>query len=144
MEVIENKSDKLDTETLRNAVSALRDGVADFNEYGEKSARLYLTLRSGVIQNFEVAYELCWKFMQKWLEMNVSPNIVKGVPKREFYRIAEENDLIENSNIWCEFHAARNSTSHTYSSSVAASVCDKVIEFLPVAEKFVCNLEKKI
>ena len=28
---------------------------------------LQMTLKAGVIQNFEVAYELCWKFIKRWL-----------------------------------------------------------------------------
>jgi len=30
------------------------------------------TLKSGLIHNFETAYELCWKFMKRWLEKNQS------------------------------------------------------------------------
>jgi hypothetical protein len=30
---MENKTDKLDTETLRNAVAALKDGISAFNEW---------------------------------------------------------------------------------------------------------------
>ncbi|MCL1947052.1 MAG: nucleotidyltransferase substrate binding protein [Chitinivibrionia bacterium] len=141
---MENKNTKLDTESLRNAISALKDSIDVFREYGEKSAVLFLSLRSGVIQNFEVSYELCWKFMQKWLEMNISDDIVKGVCRKEFYRICEQYDLIENAEIWWKFHAARNSTSHSYSSSVASSVCDTAIEFLQSAQDFAKNFEKKL
>jgi len=141
---MESKTFRLDTESLNNAISALKDGIGVFREYGEQSAVLYLSLRSGVIQNFEVAYELCWKFMQKWLEANVSADIVKGVSRKEFYRICEQYGLIENAEIWWEFHAARNNTSHSYSSSIAASVCDKAIEFLAIAQNFVKNFEKNL
>jgi hypothetical protein len=82
--------------------------------------------------------------MQKWLEINVSADIVKGVPRKEFYRICEQYDLIGNAEIWWKFHAARNSTPHSYSSPIASSVCDTAIEFLAAAQCFAKNFEKKL
>ena len=36
-------------------------------------------MKSGVIQHFESTYEFCWKFMKRWLEMNLSPAIAGGL-----------------------------------------------------------------
>ena len=34
---------------------------------------LFETVKAGVIQHFEVAYELCWKFIQRWIKENRTP-----------------------------------------------------------------------
>lgn len=95
---------------------------------------LQMTLKAGVIQNFEVAYELCWKFIKRWLEHNVSPNAVAGVSRRELFRYAAENLLIRDVDQWMDFHAARNKTSHIYDQAVAEATFAIVADFVPEAK----------
>ena len=139
------KPQSLDISSLKNAVNALDDSIAEYNESVPNcSARMRDVLRSGVIHNFETAYELCWKFMKKWLEMNVSPDIVKGVARREFYRIAWENGLISDVREWWDFNESRNETSHIYSVAIAENVFAAALKFIVSAKKYVVDLESKI
>ena len=46
------------------------------------------TVRGGIIQNFEVAYELSWRMMKRWLESNINAETVDGVTRRELVRQA--------------------------------------------------------
>lgn len=71
-------------------------------------------IRTAVIKNFEITYELAWKLMQKWLETHVSPNIADGVTKRELFRLASEHRLIYDVDVWMQYHRSRNYTAHTY------------------------------
>ena len=80
------------------------------------------TIRSGVIQNFEVAYEQCWKMMKRWLKMNISSMTAEGVTRRELFRLAAENRLIDDVEQWMRYHEARNQTSHIYEPEIAESV----------------------
>jgi nucleotidyltransferase substrate binding protein (TIGR01987 family) len=102
------------------------------------------TLHAGVIQSFEFSYELCWKFMKRWISMNVSSDIVDGVTRIELFRRAAENYLISDVKIWMRFHEARNRTSHEYSSIMANDVYESAIAFLPYAKQFLDNLGKKL
>ncbi|WP_079423734.1 nucleotidyltransferase substrate binding protein [Clostridium oryzae] len=101
------------------------------------------TIEAGVIQNFEFTYELCWKFMKRWIEENVSPEIVDGVTRRELFRVSAENRLIDDVNKWMEFHRARNSTSHIYDNEIAEEVFQASLSFLPYAKDFVVRLEQR-
>jgi nucleotidyltransferase substrate binding protein (TIGR01987 family) len=135
----------LDIEILKDAVNALGNAIDEYSEsLPDATVRRRDVLRSGVIQNFEVAYELYWKFMKKWLEINVEPNIIMGNTRRDFYRIAWENGLISDVKAWWAFHEARNRTLHTYSAMTAEYIFNKAIEFLPAAKKYTVDLENRI
>ncbi|MDR1114077.1 MAG: nucleotidyltransferase substrate binding protein [Candidatus Margulisbacteria bacterium] len=101
------------------------------------------TLRAGVIQAFEFSYELCWKMLKRWLEINVSPDIVAGVVRIELFRRGAENLLIDDVLKWMEFHDARNKTSHLYAQKTAEAVYQKAVEFLPYAQALLERLEKR-
>lgn len=135
----------LDIEPLRGAVRALGGAIDVYNRnLPDADSVLRDTLRSGVIKNFEVAYELCWKYMKKWLEMNIGPDVVTGVHRREFYRIARENGLIPDVKAWWKFHESRNETVHVYDLEVAVDIFEVSQVFLPAAQQFIVDLEGMI
>jgi len=135
---------KIDITHLKNAIAALQSCINDFNEYAAKGDSLRESLRSGVIQNFEAAYELSWKFMKRWLVFNIGNSMVDGIPRFELFKLAAENGLISDIEIWFDFHDARNKTSHEYGEEVAESVLEYALKFLPYAKEFLEVLEKKI
>ena len=136
---------ELDLSSLRNAVLFYQEALKAYGELidGGTTAAQRELLRSGLIQTFEMTYELCWKSMKCWLEMNFSPDEVSGVNRREFYRICAENSLIDDVNQWMEFHQARNRTSHTYNETVAEEVFAVALQFLPYAQDSLKRLEER-
>jgi nucleotidyltransferase substrate binding protein (TIGR01987 family) len=142
MGAIEKK--QIDITHLKNAIAALQSCINDYNEYAAKGGSLRESLRSGVIQNFEVAYELSWKSMKRWLSFNVGNSIANGIPRFELFKLSAENDLISDPEVWFDFHDARNKTSHEYSEKVAEIVLEDAFKFLPCAKEFLATLEKKI
>lgn len=91
---------------------------------------LFKTLRAGVIQNFEFTYELSWKFIKRWLAINLGKTAVEGLSRRALYRLAFEYQLIGSVDEWMLFHQARNETSHTYDEQTAQEVFGVAKEFL--------------
>ena len=79
-------------------------------------------IRAGVIQNFEFTYELCWKFMKRWLEVNAGTAAADGSTRKELFRLAAESRLITGVENWFRYHAARNETAHTYDPAKAAEI----------------------
>ena len=115
----------LDLGSLQKAVAALRAALAKSNDSHfmatlDDVARD--TMKAGVIQHFEFTYELCWKFMKRWLETNISPNVADGVTRRQLFRLAVENRLIDDVDRWMRHHDARNDTAHTYDPAIAERV----------------------
>ena len=100
-------------------------------------------IRAGVIQNFEFTYELCWKFMKRWFEVNLGSSYVEGIARRQLFRLAAENKLIDDVNQWMEYHDARNETSHTYDEDTAEDVFETARQFSADAENLLKALEAR-
>lgn len=137
---------KLDLSSLRKAVKSLEETLKVANDKNFMS-RLNIVqanaIRAGAIQNFEFTYELCWKFMKRWLELNLGSVYVDGVPRYELFRIAAENQLINDVEQWMEYHDARNDTSHTYDEERAVEIFEITGSFARDARKLLKTLEKK-
>jgi nucleotidyltransferase substrate binding protein (TIGR01987 family) len=93
-----------------------------------------LGLQAGLIQNLEFTYEVCWKMMKRWLEMNAGGNL-EGVTRRQLFRLAAENRLIDDVDAWMTFHELRNLTSHRYDSQLAADAQALIGEFILAARR---------
>jgi nucleotidyltransferase substrate binding protein (TIGR01987 family) len=137
---------KLDLSSLKKGVGSLErtlkvaadakfmDGLAD----DQRDA-----VRAGAIQNFEFTYELCWKFMKRWLGSNLGVSHVEGVARRELFRLAAESKLIFDVDKWMEYHDARNETSHTYDEETAEDVFETAGRFARDARAFLKALEAR-
>jgi nucleotidyltransferase substrate binding protein (TIGR01987 family) len=100
-------------------------------------------IKAGAIQNFEFTYELCWKLMKRWLEANLTPGMMEGVSRKQLFRYAAENHLINNFDAWMKYHEMRNQTSHTYNQDEANEIYTKVDDFLKDAINFYDALEAR-
>ncbi|MBN1655082.1 MAG: nucleotidyltransferase substrate binding protein [Deltaproteobacteria bacterium] len=136
----------LDLSSLKKAVVALNEVVAksddaDFMRGLDKVAQN--AVKSGVIQHFEFTYELCWKFIKRWLETNVSATSVDGVTRRELFRQAAENRLIDDVEQWIRHHEARNQTSRTYQADIAEAAYEAAHDFARDAVRLLKALEAR-
>jgi len=131
---------------LQEAVSALA-GVLAKSDNTEFMSRLddvaRNAIRAGVILHFEFTYELCWKFIKRWLEMNISATVADGVTRRELFRLGAENRLIDHVEQWMRYHEARNSTSHIYQPQIADRVYNTAHDFAPDAARLLAALEAR-
>lgn len=122
----------LELETLENSILALDNSIEVYKkiyDINKNDKKLVDTLRSRVIQNFEVAFEQSWKFIFRWLNENVSYGIAQGVSKKELFRLAAEHLLIDDVSKWVEFKNCRNLTSYIYSQKTAEDVLKSALEF---------------
>ena len=134
----------LDLTSLVRSVEALRRSVDEAAKAMPTLPEgLVETVRAGVIQHFEVAYEQCWKAMRRWIEVNVGSEMVDGVTRRELFRLAAESRLIGDIEAWMEFHWGRSHASHTYDPKIAGEVYAKARQLVPLAEAFVRAIEAR-
>jgi nucleotidyltransferase substrate binding protein (TIGR01987 family) len=134
----------LELTSLENATASLGRSInAAATFEATLPPELNKTVRSGIIQNFEVAYELSWKMMKRWIETNISAASVDGVTRRELFRQAAENRLIDDVDLWMSFHAARNETSHTYDNDTAEEVSDSAEQFVAAAQSLLTSLRAR-
>lgn len=136
----------LDLTSLKKAIKALKKSLnvaLSEDQMSMMSKDAKDTIRAGVIQSFEFTYEVCWKFMKRWLENNLGSAYVDGVNRRELFRLAAEHQLITNVDSWMEYHDSRNETSHTYDQETAEEIFQSAKLFLKDAEALLSSLEKR-
>jgi len=137
----------LDLSSLRKAVFSLDALVSksqDKTFMDSLDEIAFNGIKSGVVQHFEFTYELCWKFMKRWLEQQVGRSYVDGVSRQELFRIAAENLLIEGDVMrWMDYHKARNLTSHTYNPNAADEVYLAAVAFVADAKQLLETLDAK-
>ncbi len=121
----------LDTRTLANAASRLREGLDRYQRnIGDDQ------LRDGLIQRFEFTYELAWKNLQRYIGENLAtPSEVRGMPFPDLIRTASEMSVVKSGwPAWRSFRDLRNKTSHTYEESAARDVVAGIPGFLEEVE----------
>jgi len=135
---------KLELTSLESSTASLARSISASTTFeASLPPEIKETVRSGIIQNFEVAYELSWKMMKRWLETNISAESVDGVTRRELFRQAVENRLIDDVELWMSFHAARNETSHIYDSDTAEEVSEVAERFAAAAQALLTSLRAR-
>ena len=97
--------------------------------------------KAGIIQFFEMAFELAWKVLKDYLENE--GYMVKS--PRETIKQAFQIGLIDNGHIWIDALADRNLTTHTYDEELASKMATEIISvYLPELKKMYDKLSKEL
>lgn len=78
--------------------------------------------RAGLVQFFEITFELAWKLLKDYLE---EQGFIVKSPK-ETIKQAFQVNLIEQGHTWIDALADRNLTTHTYDEKTAIAVETKI------------------
>ncbi len=135
----------LDLSSLRSAVAALQRALGAVERAAqtpELDEAFHETLRAGVVQCFEFTYELCWKFIQRWLRLNRSPTDADHPrTRKELFRVAARCGLVADPVPWFRHAEARNLTAHTYDATQAERVYAAAVGFVDDARYLLRQLE---
>ena len=97
--------------------------------------------RAGIIQLFEISFELSWKLMKDYLEYQQL--IVKS--PREAIKQAYQIELIDDGHIWLDALADRNLKVHTYDEELAKKLVQDISAiYYPQLKKLYEKLTKEI
>ena len=110
-------------ENFKNALNRLKDGILKFDEAND-------LLRDGLIQRFELTFELSWKTLKVYFEDEglIGLNSPKAVLREAF-----SAGIIKNDELWLRMLNDRNLTSHIYIEQVAIEICDNIKEKYVIA-----------
>jgi nucleotidyltransferase substrate binding protein (TIGR01987 family) len=104
-----------------------RKALASLSEAVEIDVDLLSHLeKAGLIQMFEMTYELAWKTLQDLLRDRGNPDIAGG-PSVIFAKAFEEG-YIKDEDGWMELKKSREMTSHTYNEEAANEIAKNIIE----------------
>ncbi len=89
--------------------------------------------RAGIIQFFEVAFELAWKVMKDYLE---AQGFQVKSPK-ETIKQAFQSEIVKDGQAWIDALEDRNRTVHTYDESTAIEIAQRIkTSYFPALQQF--------
>ncbi len=96
--------------------------------------------RAGLIQFFEMSFELAWKVLKDYLE---EEGFAPASP-RETIKQAFQSGLIVDGHLWIEALKDRNLTVHTYEEKIAIAVEAKIRNsYFPILAKLFADFSNK-
>jgi len=84
-------------------------------------------VRDSAIQRFEIAFELCWKFLKAYLEETHNSSCASP---QSCFRAAFKQGVIGDDPFWIDLAKLRNYTVHTYDESLANYVYERLPDAL--------------
>jgi nucleotidyltransferase substrate binding protein (TIGR01987 family) len=78
----------------------------------------------GLVQSFEFTFELAWKLLKDYLE---SKGFKDFHGSKDTFKLAFQEGLISDGELWMEMLDNRNRSSHTYEESIARQIISLVL-----------------
>jgi len=100
-----------------------------------------LLQKAGIIQFFEMSYELAWNVLKDYLE---EQGFIEEISPRSAIKKAFEVGLIENGHVWMNLLLDRNLSAHTYDEEKATQVEELIHErYFPLLKQLYQTLKQK-
>jgi len=99
------------------------------------------TERAGIIQFFEMTFELSWKLLKDYLE--AEGYSIKS--PRQAFKQAVQSEIIADGHQWMQALDDRNLTVHTYDEDTAKEVEEKISSiYFPILKALYISFKNKI
>lgn len=104
-------------ENFNKAFQIFQDIIASYRE-----DKLNVIFHMALVQSFEVCFELGWKVLKDYLNINgISVQLPRQVIKEAFNK-----EVIQNGQIWIDMLKDRNATNHEYNMDKVDKVLEKI------------------
>jgi nucleotidyltransferase substrate binding protein (TIGR01987 family) len=77
---------------------------------------------SGIIKDFEIVYELAWKALKAFMELQGH----ETKSAKDVFAQAYQLHYLSQESVWLQILADRNLTVHTYDETFARQMCDRI------------------
>lgn len=97
--------------------------------------------RGGIIQFYEMAFELAWKVMKDYLEqLGFTVNSPRDAIKQAF-----QANILDDGQLWMDALSDRNLTTHTYDENKAIEVVAKIrADYFPALRQLYHRLSSEL
>jgi len=126
-----NKKKMIEYDKLRKSLQHLEQQYANYLSMNEREYLSVLdkdAIRESVVRRFKPCYDTLWKHLKKYLEEEVglvTPNSPKPI-----FRLAYENQIVDDVDNWFEYAQARIDTAHDYSEEKFMATLEKTGDFI--------------
>lgn len=111
-----------------------------FEKYTHQEIKTELE-RAGIIQFFEITFELAWKVLKDYLEAR---GFMVNSP-RETIKQAFQIGIIDDGHTWLDALAKRNLTTHTYDEEMAEKFVNEITQiYFPVFKALYDKLSEEL
>lgn len=125
---------KIDYSQLQKSIANLK---AHYQKYKEKEGSFEAQEKSiyetAIVKSFEIAFEMAWKHLKKYLESEGLIDI-SNAPK-QIFRMGHKANIIEHVDNWLRYCESRNQTSHDYNLEKTEPLFGLLDDFINDAEE---------
>jgi nucleotidyltransferase substrate binding protein (TIGR01987 family) len=131
----------LDISALEKAIARLAEGVARYQQDITDTQ-----IRDGLIQRFELTYELSHKMLKRYLvSVSPSPETYQSMAFQDLIRSGNAQGLLQGDwPTWRRYREMRGMTSHTDDEDTALAVVDAIPSFLAEATYLRDRLKERV
>ena len=116
---------------LKKVLLQFENAIERFAEVLKKDANIENAFIDASIQRFEFCFELCWKLIQRSLEIE---GITVRSPREAFAEALRQDWLPQGDTFWMDMIESRNLSAHTYKEEMAARIYSLLPGYLEAFE----------
>ena len=135
------QNSKFDITNLKKCISSLEECIEAYNQNENEKIRGFI--EDSCVKRFEFTVETSWKLMKKYLKEFYGKND-KELTMNNIFRLMEGYGFIKSWEVWRDYYAKRNDTSHEYNIEKSKKILSSMSNLLQDAKFLYLELDKEV